>query len=83
MQIYFFPKPHFFLGGVWDILRLLSYLMLVWLPLFHSRLTKELVAVCMETLKTNSTVTELYLRDCNIDDANAAELARQLKENQR
>ncbi|XP_044171374.1 NLR family CARD domain-containing protein 3-like [Acropora millepora] len=44
-------------------------------------LTKELVAVCIETLKTNSTVTKLILYDCNIDDANAAELAGQLKEN--
>ena len=55
--------------------------MLVWLPLSHSRLTKELVAVCIETLKTNSTVTGMILFDCNIDDANAAELAGQLKEN--
>ncbi|XP_044163734.1 nucleotide-binding oligomerization domain-containing protein 2-like isoform X2 [Acropora millepora] len=46
-----------------------------------SRLTRELVAVCIETLKTNSTVTRLILYDCNIDDANAAELAGQLKEN--
>ncbi|XP_044163737.1 nucleotide-binding oligomerization domain-containing protein 2-like [Acropora millepora] len=44
-------------------------------------LTKELVAVCIETLKTNSTVTGLVLNDCDIDDANAAELAGQLKEN--
>ncbi|XP_067029206.1 NLR family CARD domain-containing protein 3-like [Acropora muricata] len=45
------------------------------------RLTKELVAVCIETLKTNSTVTGLVLDDCDIDITNAAELARQLKEN--
>ena len=55
--------------------------MLVWLPLSQSRLTKELVAVCIETLKTNSTFTGLLLDKCNIDVANAAELARQLKEN--
>ncbi|XP_067029222.1 NLR family CARD domain-containing protein 3-like isoform X2 [Acropora muricata] len=46
-----------------------------------SGLTKELVAVCTETLKTNSTPTKLVLRDCNIDHANAAELAGLLKEN--
>ncbi|XP_015775400.1 PREDICTED: nucleotide-binding oligomerization domain-containing protein 2-like isoform X3 [Acropora digitifera] len=46
-----------------------------------SRLNKELVAVCIEALKTNSTVTRLVVHDCNIDDANAAELAGQLKEN--
>ncbi|XP_015779663.1 PREDICTED: nucleotide-binding oligomerization domain-containing protein 2-like [Acropora digitifera] len=45
------------------------------------RLTKELAAVCIETLKTNSTVTALVLQHCNIDDAIAAELAGQLKEN--
>ncbi|XP_015768075.1 PREDICTED: nucleotide-binding oligomerization domain-containing protein 2-like isoform X3 [Acropora digitifera] len=44
-------------------------------------LTKEPVAVCIETLKTNSTVTELDLCECNIDDANAAELAGMLKAN--
>ncbi|XP_067029218.1 protein NLRC3-like isoform X3 [Acropora muricata] len=46
-----------------------------------SGFTKELVAVCIETLKTNSTLTELVLVNCNIDHANAAELAGQLKEN--
>ena len=55
--------------------------MLVWLPLSHSRLTRELVAVYIETFKTNSTVTELVLNSCDIDDANAAELAGLLKEN--
>ena len=55
--------------------------MLVWLPFSHSRLTKELVAVCIETLKTNSTVTGLDLFGCNFDDAIAAELAGMLKEN--
>ncbi|XP_015774779.1 PREDICTED: nucleotide-binding oligomerization domain-containing protein 2-like isoform X1 [Acropora digitifera] len=45
------------------------------------RLTKELLAVCIETLKTNSTVTGLVLFNCGIDDANAAELAGVLKEN--
>ncbi|XP_044171366.1 NLR family CARD domain-containing protein 3-like isoform X2 [Acropora millepora] len=44
-------------------------------------LTKELVAVCIETLKTNATVTGLLLYNCNIDDANVAELAGELKEN--
>ncbi|XP_015748912.1 PREDICTED: NACHT, LRR and PYD domains-containing protein 12-like, partial [Acropora digitifera] len=44
-------------------------------------LTKELVGVCIEILKTNSTLTELVLRLCNIDHANAAELAGLLKEN--
>ncbi|XP_067029147.1 protein NLRC3-like isoform X5 [Acropora muricata] len=44
-------------------------------------LTKEDVAVCIETFKTNSTVTELVLHECNIDDAIAAELAGMLKEN--
>ncbi|XP_044162704.1 NLR family CARD domain-containing protein 3-like [Acropora millepora] len=45
-------------------------------------LTKELVALCIETLKTKSTVTGLVgLHNCNIDVANAAELAGQLKEN--
>ncbi|XP_015768066.1 PREDICTED: uncharacterized protein LOC107346764 [Acropora digitifera] len=38
------------------------------------RLTKEFVAVCIETLKTNSTVTKLVLHGCDIDDANAAEV---------
>ncbi|XP_067025430.1 protein NLRC3-like [Acropora muricata] len=46
-----------------------------------SGLTKELAAVCIESLKTNSTVTGLVLHRCNIDDADAAELAEQLKEN--
>ena len=55
--------------------------MFVWLPLSHSRLTKELVAMSIETLKTNSTFTGLLLDKCNIDVANAAELAGQLKEN--
>ena len=53
--------------------------MLVWLPLSHSRLTKEVVAVCIETFKTNSTVTKLYLCLGVIDDAIAAELAGVLK----
>ncbi|XP_067029230.1 nucleotide-binding oligomerization domain-containing protein 2-like [Acropora muricata] len=44
-------------------------------------LTKELVAVCIETLKTNSTVTGLVLNNCDIDDANADALAKGLKEN--
>ncbi|XP_044163297.1 NLR family CARD domain-containing protein 3-like [Acropora millepora] len=44
-------------------------------------LTKELAAVCIETFKTNSTVTGLDLFRCNIDDAIAAELAGMLKEN--
>ena len=69
------------MGGLGQFETTLSYLMLVWVPLSHSRLTKELVAVCTETLKTNSTPTKLVLRDCNIDHANAAELAGQLKEN--
>jgi len=55
--------------------------MFVLLPLSHSRLTKELVAMSIETLKTNSTFTGLLLDKCNIDVANAAELAGQLKEN--
>ncbi|XP_015770189.1 PREDICTED: uncharacterized protein LOC107348655 isoform X2 [Acropora digitifera] len=44
-------------------------------------LTKEGVAVCIETFKTNSTVTHLDLFHSNIDDAIAAELAGMLKEN--
>ncbi|XP_067029168.1 protein NLRC3-like isoform X2 [Acropora muricata] len=44
-------------------------------------LPEELAAVCIETLKTNSTVTTLVIYACNIDDANAAELAGQVKEN--
>ncbi|XP_015774780.1 PREDICTED: nucleotide-binding oligomerization domain-containing protein 2-like isoform X2 [Acropora digitifera] len=48
---------------------------------FCEGLTKELLAVCIETLKTNSTVTGLVLFNCGIDDANAAELAGVLKEN--
>ncbi|XP_067029233.1 NLR family CARD domain-containing protein 3-like [Acropora muricata] len=44
-------------------------------------LTKEVGAVCIETLKTNSTVTELDPGGCYIDDAIAAELAGMLKEN--
>ncbi|XP_067029210.1 nucleotide-binding oligomerization domain-containing protein 2-like isoform X2 [Acropora muricata] len=44
-------------------------------------LTKEVVAVCIETFKTNSTVTELYLCLGIIDDAIAAELAGMLKKN--
>ncbi|XP_074630322.1 uncharacterized protein LOC141889064 isoform X4 [Acropora palmata] len=46
-----------------------------------SRFTKDRVAVCIETLKTNSTVTELVLVNCGIDDANVAELPGMLKEN--
>ena len=49
----------------------LSYLMLVWLPLSLCRLNKELAAVCIETMKANSTVKKLLLRLCNIDDASA------------
>ena len=57
-----------------------SYLILGRLPLFHSSLNKELAAVCIETMKTNSTLTRLELCECDIDDASAA-LAEQLKEN--
>ncbi|XP_067029220.1 NLR family CARD domain-containing protein 3-like isoform X2 [Acropora muricata] len=45
------------------------------------RLTKELVAVCIETMKRNSTVWKLALFGCNTDDASAAALAERLKEN--
>ena len=58
----------------------LSQLILVWLPLFHSRLNKELAAVYIETMKTNSTVTKLLLPNCDIDDASVAALAKGLKE---
>ncbi|XP_068748870.1 NLR family CARD domain-containing protein 3-like isoform X2 [Montipora capricornis] len=44
-------------------------------------LNKELAAVCIETMKTNSTVTRLHLRQCNVDDASASALAERLKEN--
>ncbi|XP_044162974.1 nucleotide-binding oligomerization domain-containing protein 2-like [Acropora millepora] len=44
-------------------------------------LTKELGAVCIETLKTNSTVRGLVFLDGDIGHANAAELAGKLKEN--
>ena len=78
----FSRNPNFFLkGGLGHFETTLSYLMLVWLPLSHSRLTKELVAVCIETLKTNSTITEVFLNGGNIDDAIAAELTVMLKEN--
>ena len=55
--------------------------MLVWLPLSLCRLNKELVAMCIETMKANSTVTTLYLSSCRIDDANVDALAKGLKEN--
>ncbi|XP_068670273.1 nucleotide-binding oligomerization domain-containing protein 2-like isoform X4 [Montipora foliosa] len=42
---------------------------------------RELAAVCIETMKTNSTVTSLILYGCNIDDASAAALAELLREN--
>ena len=55
--------------------------MLVWLPLSLRRWPKELVAVCIETMKANSTVKELLLSFCRIDDAIADALAKGLKEN--
>ncbi|XP_068670277.1 nucleotide-binding oligomerization domain-containing protein 2-like isoform X8 [Montipora foliosa] len=45
------------------------------------RLNRELAAVCIETMKTNSMITSLLLYDCNIDDASAAALAELLREN--
>jgi len=44
------------------------------------RLNKELAAVYIETMKTNSTVTRLLLPNCDIDDASVAALAKGLKE---
>ncbi|XP_044167462.1 nucleotide-binding oligomerization domain-containing protein 2-like isoform X1 [Acropora millepora] len=44
------------------------------------RLNKELAAVYIETMKTNSTVTTLLLPNCDIDDASVAALAKGLKE---
>ncbi|XP_068670281.1 NLR family CARD domain-containing protein 3-like isoform X3 [Montipora foliosa] len=44
-------------------------------------LNRELTAVGIETMKTNSTVTLLNVCKCNIDDASAAALAELLKEN--
>ncbi|XP_067029415.1 NLR family CARD domain-containing protein 3-like isoform X2 [Acropora muricata] len=44
-------------------------------------LNKELAAVAIETMKTNSTVTKLFLCWCHIDDASADALAEGLKEN--
>ncbi|XP_015748082.1 PREDICTED: nucleotide-binding oligomerization domain-containing protein 2-like [Acropora digitifera] len=44
------------------------------------RFTKELVSVCIETMKANSTVKELCLSGGNIDGAGAVALAGQLKE---
>ena len=58
-----------------------SHLMLVWLPLSHSRLNNELAAVCIDSTKTNSTVTDMSLSSCGIDDASAAALAEPLQEN--
>ncbi|XP_068670283.1 protein NLRC3-like isoform X2 [Montipora foliosa] len=46
-----------------------------------SGLNRELAAVCIETMKTNSTVTSLQLWECNIDDASATALAELLREN--
>ncbi|XP_068748892.1 nucleotide-binding oligomerization domain-containing protein 2-like isoform X2 [Montipora capricornis] len=42
-------------------------------------LNRELAAVCVETMKTNSTVLSLTLFSCNIDDASAAALAELLR----
>ncbi|XP_015756439.1 PREDICTED: nucleotide-binding oligomerization domain-containing protein 2-like isoform X3 [Acropora digitifera] len=48
---------------------------------FCYRLNKELGAVCIDSMKTNSTVTDLSLSFCGIDDASAAALAEQFQEN--
>ncbi|XP_068748835.1 NLR family CARD domain-containing protein 3-like isoform X2 [Montipora capricornis] len=42
-------------------------------------LNRELAAVCIETMKTDSTVTSLQLGDCNIDDASFAALSELLR----
>ncbi|XP_015750067.1 PREDICTED: nucleotide-binding oligomerization domain-containing protein 2-like, partial [Acropora digitifera] len=48
---------------------------------FFYGLHKELAAVCIETIKTNSTITALYLCHCGIDDESPTTLAEQLKGN--
>ncbi|XP_015769566.1 PREDICTED: protein NLRC3-like isoform X3 [Acropora digitifera] len=44
------------------------------------RMTKELVSVCIETMKANSTVTEMLLSGGSIDSTSTAALAGRLKE---
>ena len=78
MQINF---SFFFSFALGQLEATLSHLMLVWVPLSHSRLHKELAAVCIDTMKTNSTVTRLLLFEGYIDDASAHALAELLKEN--
>lgn len=56
-------------------------LILTWLPLSHSSLDKEVTAVAVEIMETNSTFANLYFFECHIDCANADTLAKGLKEN--